>query len=147
MLLAPTVTALQTLLEVCRVYAGPHDIVCNTTKTACMLVRLSNVEEFRYLGDIMNADCRDDKDIENQWAISWSMVNLQLTIRWSECSHLHQWKQKANCSSHIGTPLMDVLFGVIHTRTLLENLQSVIVTHSSVLLTSPHTPARVWHLR
>ena len=29
---------------------------------------------------------------------------------------------------------MDVLFGVIHTRTLLENLLSVIVTHSSDLL-------------
>ena len=38
-LLAPTVTALQTLLEVCREYAGPHDIVYNTTKTVCMLVR------------------------------------------------------------------------------------------------------------
>ena len=42
---------------------------------------------------------------------------------------------------------MDVLFDVIHSRTLLENLLSVIVTHSSVLLTSPDTPARVWHLR
>ena len=31
-LLSPTVTALQTLLEVCRPYAGPHDIVYNTTK-------------------------------------------------------------------------------------------------------------------
>ena len=30
-LLAPTVTALQTLLEECRAYAGPHDIVYNTT--------------------------------------------------------------------------------------------------------------------
>ena len=38
-LLAPTVTALQTLLEVCRSYAGPHDIVYSTTKTVCMLVR------------------------------------------------------------------------------------------------------------
>ena len=38
-LLAPTVTALQTLLEICRAYAGPHDIVYNTTKTVCMLVR------------------------------------------------------------------------------------------------------------
>ena len=37
-LLAPTVTARQTLLEVCRAYAAPHDIVCNTTKTVCMLV-------------------------------------------------------------------------------------------------------------
>ena len=27
-LLAPTETALQTLLEVCRAYAGPHDINC-----------------------------------------------------------------------------------------------------------------------
>ena len=28
-LLAPTVTALQMLLEVCHTYAGPHDIVYN----------------------------------------------------------------------------------------------------------------------
>ena len=32
-LLAPTVTALQTLLEVCRAYAAPHDIVYNAAKT------------------------------------------------------------------------------------------------------------------
>ena len=75
------VTALQTLLEVCRAYAGPRDIVHNTTKTVCMLARpkqsqgpfstrvelrneeLSFVEEFRYLGHIMTADCRD-KDIK-----------------------------------------------------------------------------------
>ena len=38
MLLAPTVTALQKLLEVCCANAGPHDIVYNTTKTVCMLV-------------------------------------------------------------------------------------------------------------
>ena len=35
---APTVTALQRLLEVSRAYAAPYDIVYNTTKTACMLV-------------------------------------------------------------------------------------------------------------
>ena len=81
-LLAPTVTTLQTLLEVCRAYAGHHDIVNNTTKTVCMQVRpkqskgqfstrvrlgneeLSFVEEFCYLGHIMTADCRDDKDIK-----------------------------------------------------------------------------------
>ena len=38
-ILAPTVRALQTILEVCHAYAGPHDIVYNTTKTVCMLVR------------------------------------------------------------------------------------------------------------
>ena len=31
-LLAPTVTALQTLLELCHAYAGPHDIVLYTTQ-------------------------------------------------------------------------------------------------------------------
>ena len=77
-LLAPTVTALQTLLEVCRAYAGPHDNVYNTTKTVCMLVRSKQsqgcfgrisrlrdkghgfVDEFRCLGDVMTADNRDN---------------------------------------------------------------------------------------
>ena len=85
MLLAPTVTALQTLLEVCRAYAGPHSIVYNKTKTVCVLIRpkksqgrystrvtlgneeLSFVEEFRYIGHSMTADCRDDKDIKKQF--------------------------------------------------------------------------------
>ena len=72
---------------------------------------------------------------------------MLLGICWSGNSHLHLLRQKSNCSNHIVTQFMDVLFGVIHTRTLLENLLSVIVTHSSVLLASPDTPARVWHLR
>ena len=81
-LLAPTVKTLQTLLEECVAYAAPHDILHNTTKSVCMLVRpkesqggylirvrlgneeLSFVEEFRYLGHVMTADCRDDKDIK-----------------------------------------------------------------------------------
>ena len=94
-LLAPTVTALQTLLEVCRASrAGPHDIVYNTTKTVCMLVRpkqshgrystrdrlgneeLSFVEEFHYLGHIMTADCRDDKDIKKQFRRQNSVGNM-----------------------------------------------------------------------
>ena len=84
-LLAPTATALQTLLEVCRAHAGPHDIVYNTTKTVCMLVRpkqsegrystrvrlgneeLCFIQEFRYLAHVMTADCRDDKDMKKQF--------------------------------------------------------------------------------
>ena len=85
MLLAPTVTALLTHLEVCRAYAGPHDIVYNATKKVCMLVRpkqsqgrfstrvrhgteeLSFINKFCYLGHIMTADCRDDKGIKKQF--------------------------------------------------------------------------------
>ena len=40
---------------------------------------------------------------------------------------------------------MDPLFGAIHTRTLLENLLSVIVTHSKDLLMCLDTPFRVWY--
>ena len=68
-----------------RAYPGPHDIVYNTTKTVCMLVRpkqsqgrfstrvrlgneeLSFVQEFRYLGHVMTVDSRDDKDIKKQF--------------------------------------------------------------------------------
>ena len=72
---------------------------------------------------------------------------MQFSICWSGNSHLHLLRQKSNCSSHIVTQFMDVLLGVIHSRTLLKSLLSVIVAHSSVVLMSPDTPARVWHLR
>ena len=93
-LLAPKVTALQTLLEVCRAYAAPHDILYNTTKTVCMLVRpkqsqgrystivrlgneeLSFVQEFRYLGHVMTADCGDDKDIKKQFMRQNAVGNM-----------------------------------------------------------------------
>ena len=72
---------------------------------------------------------------------------MRLTICWSGNSNFHLLRQKSNCSSHIVTPFMDVLFGVIHSRTLVENLLSVIVTHSSILLMSTDTAARVWHCK
>ena len=93
-LLAPTVTHLQTLLQVCRAYAGPHDIVYNTTTTECMLVRpkqsqglfstrvklgneeLGFVEEFRYLEHVMTVDCRDDKDIKKQFRRQNAVDNM-----------------------------------------------------------------------
>ena len=56
---------------------------------------------------------------------------MQLALCWSGSSHLHLLRQKSNCSSHIITQFMDVLFGVIHARTLLENLPSVIMIHSN----------------
>ena len=72
---------------------------------------------------------------------------MLLGICQSRSSHLHLQRQIVNCSSHTVTQIMVVLFGVILTRTLLENLLSVIVKHSNDLLMPPDTPARVWHLR
>jgi hypothetical protein len=83
-LIAPTVNALQCLITTCSQLAKPYDIVYNTTKTECMLVKprgskchyavdvfldnvkLNYVNEFKYLGHILTADCTDDKDIAKQ---------------------------------------------------------------------------------
>ena len=62
---------------------------------------------------------------------------MQLVICWPGSSHLHLWRQKSNCSSNFVTQYLDVRFGFILTRTLLENLLSVAVTHSNYLLMSP----------
>ena len=73
---------------------------------------------------------------------------MQLAICWSGSSHLHLVRQKSNCSSRIVTPFMDVLFWCHSFQNSIRKLTvSYIVTYSSVLLTSPDTPARVWHLR
>ena len=127
-LLAPTViTALQILFEVCRAYAGPHDIVYNTTKTVCMLVRpkqsqgrfstrvrlgnekLSFVEEFRYLRHIMTADCRGDKDIKK-------------TIHEAKCSWQYAGQEVLICTYWGKNPTVQV--------TLLPNLWMCTWRHS-----------------
>ena len=152
-LLAPTVTALQTLFEVCRAYAGSNDIVYNTTKTVCMLVRPKQLHGqfsttvciYHDLGYIMTAKDtkkKDDKDTKKQFRRQNAVGNM-LVRKFS----FAPIEAKIQLFKSYSYPIMDVLFGVIHSRTLLESLLSVIVTHSSVLLTSPHTPARVWHLR
>ena len=80
-------------------WIGHH--VYNTTKTVCKLVNpketqrrfstrvilgneeLSFVEEFRYLGHIMTADCRDDKDIKKtiqEAKCSWQYAGQEIFI-------------------------------------------------------------------
>ena len=151
MLLAPTVTALQILLEGCQAYAGSHHILYNTTETVCLMVRpkqsqgwystrvrlgdeeLSFVDEFRYLGHVMTANCRDDKDIGRQFRRQNAVGNMLDRM----FSFAPIFRQKSDCSSHTVTKFIDLLFGVIRTRTLLENLLSVIVTPSNDLLMPP----------
>ena len=91
----------------------------------------------------MTADCRDDKDIKKQFGRQNTVGNmLERKFSFAPIEAKIQL-----FTSRIVTPHMDVHFGVINSRTLFENLLSVIVTHSSVLLTSLDTPARDWHLR
>ena len=74
---------------------------------------------------------------------------MHLAICWSGSSNLHLLRQKPNYLSHIVTQFMDVLFGVIHTRTLSENLLSVIDTFKRhIKLSQIHRESpRVRHLR
>ena len=90
----------------------------------------------------MTAHCRDDKDIKKQFRKQNAVGNMM--VRKFSFAPIEAKIQlfKSYCY-----PFTDVLFGVIHSRTLLESLLSVIVTHSSVLLMSQDTPARVWLLR
>ena len=123
-LLAPTVTALQTLLEVCRAYAGPRDIVYNTTKTVCICwsgqnnhrvgFQQESGSEMRNLALSKNFITEDISWLQTVEMIRTLKNNsggkMQLAICWSGNSHLHLLRQKSNCSSQIVTPFMDVLF-------------------------------------
>ena len=70
-----------------------HLMTLYTTQPVCMLVRpkqshgrystrvrlgneLSFVQEFRYLGHVMTADCRDDKDIKKQLMRQNAVLNM-----------------------------------------------------------------------
>ena len=62
-------------------------------------------------------------------------------MQWAICrsgnSHLHLLGQKSNCSSHIVTQFVYILFGVIHSRTQLESLLSVITDTFKRLINVP----------
>ena len=76
---------------------------------------LSFAEEFRYLGHVMTANCRDDMDIKKtilEAKCSWQYAGQEIL-------NFHLLKKKLNSSNHIITTFMDELFGVIHTRTPL----------------------------
>ena len=75
----------------------------------------------------MAADCRDDKDIKKQFMRQNAVGNM--LVKKSTFAPIEAKIQmfKSYCYP------MDVLFVVIHTITLFENLLSVLVTHSSVL--------------
>ena len=156
-LLAPTVTALQTLLELCRAYAGPYDIVYNTTKTVCMLVlpkqsqgrcptrvRLGNEElgfadEFHYQRHALTTDCREDKDIEKQFRRQNAVGNM--LVRKFSFSPMETKIQlfKSYCYPIYGC--------VLWRHSIIKLTVSYTeVAHSNDFLMSSVTPARVLHL-
>ena len=117
-LLAPTVTALQTLLEVCRAYAGPHDIVTTQRKQYVCWSYQSNhrvgtqenpgseVRNLTLSRNFVTQDMSLLQTVEMTRILkNNSGGKMQLAICWSGTSHLHLWIPKFNCSSHVVLPV------------------------------------------
>ena len=102
-LIAPSAKGLQAILSVCEKYALDHDIVYNTSKTVCMLIRpkkLSNlkrvslslcgnelefVEQYKYLGVLISNVSSDNNDIDRQRRALYRRANM-LFRKFHACS-------------------------------------------------------------
>ena len=173
-LIAPTVTALQTLLELwhCRQECLKRVSEGKTSWHCIMTLYTTQRKQYVCWSDQSNHRVGSQPESGSEMrnlALSRNFVTLD--ISWLQTVEMiRMLKKQFRRQNTVGNmlvrkfsfapneakiqlfkshcyPFMDVHFGVIHSRTQLENLLSVIVTHSSVLLTSPDTPARVWHLR
>ena len=90
---------------------------------------LSFVEEFRYRGQIMTADCRDDKDVKKQFRSQNAVGNM--LVRKFSFAHI---EAKFQLFKSYGYNYLCTLWR--HSfQNSIRKLTSVIATHSSVLLT------------
>ena len=105
-LLAPSWVALQFLIDLLDFNIKQIDIVCNICKTVCMVFKpicrhkvvcdkfpafmlsgqcLQFINEFKYLGHILNNNCTDDNDIKREIRNLYARTNV-LNRRFSRCS-------------------------------------------------------------
>ena len=102
-LLSPSPTGLQRLLDICHKFATDNDMLFNAKKTFCMCIRskskvikripdvtLSNksikwIEEHKYLGVIITSCFTDDKDIKRQCRVVYAKGNV-LIRKFKVCS-------------------------------------------------------------
>ena len=103
-LLSPSPFGLQTLLNTCDRFAKDHDIVYNTKKTVCMVMRpktlknlmqprftlcgtiLTFVNEYKYLGFRMSDKSCDNSEIQQQYRMLCCRTN-SLIRKFSMCSY------------------------------------------------------------
>ena len=80
----PSVRWLQRILDVCQVYVESHGIIFNCNKTVCMTFKaksarrtatpvlklggqyVNSVDQYKYLGILLDTELSDDKDIQRQ---------------------------------------------------------------------------------
>ena len=122
-LMAPSVRALQKLLDLCSSYASEHDIVYNTRKSVCMIIwpkkarfvfipsfylsgdKLCFITEFLYLGHLISDDLSDDQDVKRLIRSLYATGNM-LVRKFSFCNELVKISLfKTYCYSLYGSAL------------------------------------------
>ena len=80
---------LQRILDVCQAYAESHGIIFNCNKTVCMTFKAKSatpvlklggqyanyVDQYKYLGIVLDTELSDDKDIQRQLRYQYCAAN------------------------------------------------------------------------
>ena len=149
-LISPSVSGLQQLINTCATFASANDIIYNETKTQCMSIlpralrhiqepeiklrdhRLQFVDEFPYLGHIITRDLKDGTDIEHRRRKLCAVGNM-ISRRFAFCNtDTKMTLFRSFCYNIYGCALW-----YSHTQ---ENLRRVKVVHNDVLRRLTNTP-------
>jgi len=100
----PSVRWLQRILDGCQAYAESHGIIFNCNKTVCMTFKakrakstatpvlklggqyVKSVDQYKYLGILLDTELSDDKDIQRQLRYQYCAEN-KLRASFSRCSN------------------------------------------------------------
>jgi len=100
----PSVRWLQRILDVCQTYAESHGIIFNCNKTVCMTFKarsakstatpslklggqyVKSVDQYKYLGIVLDTELSDDKDIQRQLRYQYCAAS-KLRASFSRCSN------------------------------------------------------------
>ena len=100
----PSVRWLQRILDVCQAYVDSHGIIFNCNKTVCMTFKaksaktavtplltldgqyVKSVNQYKYLGIVLDTELSDDKDIQRQLRYQYCAAN-KLRVSFSRCSN------------------------------------------------------------
>ena len=124
MLLSPSVSGLQNMLDCCSEFASTYNVKFNPSKSKCITfsqkknigspelymndIKLDNVQLVKHLGHIITSDLTDDKDIMHQT----SMYNRKANAVLSDFKHisgdLRVQIMQSYCSSFYGSQLWDL---------------------------------------
>jgi len=107
----PSVRWLQRILDVCQTYAESHGIIFNCNKTVCMTIKAKRakstatpilkldgqyvrcVDQYKYLGILLDTELSDDKDIQRQ-------------LRYQYCAANELWASFYHCSNAVKNVLL-----------------------------------------